>query len=42
MSLYIITVIVLLLAVFVPISLLPFLFSKQDYDSLAQVDENAS
>jgi hypothetical protein len=39
MSLYIISVIVLLLAVFVPISLLPFLFSKQDLDSLAQVED---
>ncbi len=36
MSPYAVIVVVALLLVFVPISLLPVLFDKQDYDSLVE------
>jgi hypothetical protein len=39
MSLYAVIVVVALLLVFVPISLLPILLSKQDDDSLVQMRE---
>jgi hypothetical protein len=39
MSLYVVIVVVALLLVFVPISLLPIMFDKQDYDSLVQMRE---
>jgi hypothetical protein len=39
MSLYAVIVVLVLLLVFVPISLLPVLFDKQDYDSLVQIRE---
>jgi len=39
MSLYAVIVVLALLLVFVPISLLPVLFDKQDYDSLVQIRE---
>jgi hypothetical protein len=39
MSIFALIVLLGLLLVFVPISLLPILFSKQDYDSLVQMRE---
>ena len=36
---YAVVVILALLLVFVPISLLPVMFDKQDYDSLVQMRE---
>jgi hypothetical protein len=39
MSPYAVIVVLALLLVFVPISLLPILFDKQDYDSLVQMRE---
>jgi hypothetical protein len=39
MSLVVSILVLLLLLVFVPISLLPVLFSQQDYDSLVQMQE---
>ena len=39
MSVYAVIVVVALLLVFVPISLLPIMFNKQDYDSLVQMRE---
>jgi len=39
MSPYVVIVVLALLLVFVPISLLPVLFDKQDYDSLVQIRE---
>lgn len=39
MSLFAAVVVLALLLVFVPISLLPIWFDKQDYDSLVQIHE---
>jgi len=39
MSILAVIVVVALLLVFVPISLLPVLFDKQDYESLVQMRE---
>ena len=39
MSLYDVMVVLVLLLIFVPISLLPVMFDKKDYDSLVQMRE---